>query len=85
MPDIWGVPLLDDTLFGLIARAMMYVVCACQFVFCSSSLDIVGGEASMTTHDDTTTRYSSGSIRYFYLHPNIRDESCNTKSEVQYF
>ena len=37
------------TLFGLIRRAMMYVLdgCACRFVFRSGSLDIVGGDTAL--------------------------------------
>jgi len=66
------------TLFGLIARAMMYVICACRFIFRSGSLDIVGGDTSLTSFDDTSHRYSSGLIRHFCLHPNIRHEHCNT-------
>ena len=53
-----SVPEVDDTIFGLIARAMMYVVCACRFVFRSSSLDIIGGDASLTTRDDISNRTS---------------------------
>ena len=64
---------------------MMRVVCACQFVFRSGSLDIVVGDASLATHDDSFSQYSGGLIQRLCLHSNIRDESCNTKSEVQYF
>ena len=40
------------TMFGLIACAMMCIVCTFWFGFRSGSLDIVGGDPSVTTHDD---------------------------------
>ena len=39
------------------------------------TLDIVEGDALLTTHDNTSNRYSSGLIRHFCLHPNIRNEN----------
>ena len=63
----------------------MYVACACRLIFHSGSLDIVGGDASLTSYDNTSYQYSSGSIRRFCLHPNIRDKYCKTKSEVKIF
>ena len=57
------------TLFSLIARRRV-----CRFVFRSGSLDIVGGEASLTIHDETSNRYSSGLIQHLYRYPYIRDE-----------
>ena len=50
------------------------VLCACRCVFRFGSLDIIGGDALLITHDDTSNRYRSGSNRHFCLHPNIRDE-----------
>ena len=63
------MPLLDDALFGLIARATMYDTAS--ICLCSGSLDIIDGGASLTTRDDTTNRYRSGLIRNLCSHPNI--------------
>ena len=49
------------------------VLCACRFVFRSGSVDIALGDASLFTRDDTSNRYSSGSIWHFGVHPNIRE------------
>ena len=70
--DLFSLPFEKTglhTLFSLIACAMRVWI-----GFCSGSLDMIGGDVSLITRDDATNRYSSGSIRHFCLHPNIRDK-----------
>ena len=78
---VWDRLLKRPLLYSFEKRARILwlvwsrVLCACRFVFRSGSLDIIGGDASLITRDDTSNRYSCGLIQHFCLHPIIRNKN----------